>query len=235
MAGFYWAGDLNGHPHPIIREYYVAATTAIKKGAPINFTPGVGIVALTEALSEDFDDLILGIAMEEHDGATAGRQKGNKIEVSISPTAIYRYDCTTVIPLTGGSVTTAVNSNLVPATDDYYNNGAIKIVSCAADSSLNGRVVRISDHTGSGGTLTLAETLPAALASADTIRLCPGNLLDNYLGFDLWYNSANLTTGTTATMDIDWTAVGGNVLKVLWSEPDKFCTYVTFLASAIAS
>jgi hypothetical protein len=235
MAGFTWAGDLNGHKNPIIREFYIVSSTAIKKGQPVNFTQGTGITALTEALAEDFDDAILGIAMEDHDGATTGRQSGTKIEVSISPTAIYRYDCTAVVPLTGGSVTTAVNSNLLVATDDYWNGGAVKIVSCAADPTLNGRVVKISDHTGSGGTLTLAETLPAALASSDTVRLCPGPMLDNYLGFDMWYNSTNLTTGTTANMDVDWTANGGAVLRILYSDPDKFCTYVVFEHSAIAS
>lgn len=234
MAGFQWAGDLNGHKSPILRECYIPASTVVSYGEPVGYTPGTGVVKLTEALAEDFDDPIFGVAAENHDGTTSGRQSGTKILISVSPTAVYKYRCTPIIALTGGSTTTAVNSNLLPNVDHFWKNGAIQIVSCAADSSLNGRIVKISDSTGSSGTLTLAETLPAALAASDTIRLCPGNFADNFLGFDLYYNTTNIATAT-ALLDLDFTSDGGAIVRVRYSNPETLETFIVFEKSAVAS
>ena len=212
MKGFQWCGDLNGHKNPIVKKYYVPDATAIEKGEPVDFTQGTGVIVL--AGPTDFDDGILGVSMNEkaaNDGQT-------ELEVSASPTAIYRYKAAKVYTLTGGSTTTAVDSSLVPQTDNFFIGGAIQIVSCAADSSLNGKIVSISDSTGSTGTITLAETLPAALASGDTIKICLGYMAENYLGYDL----------DSDAMNPDFDAIGGNVLRFLYSTPENMTMCFTF-------
>lgn len=219
MKGFIWAGDMNGHKNPIIKKCYVPDATAIEKGEPVNYTQGTGIVVL--AGPTDLDDPIYGVSMQEkaaNDGTT-------EIEVSVSPTAIYKYVSATVYTLTGGSTTTAVDSSLLPQTNSFFKGGAIKIVTCAANSALVGRVVRISDSTGASGTLTLAETLPSALASGDTIKICLGNMAENYLGYDL----------DSTAMKVDFDANGGNVLRFLYANPDAMEMFFTFDRHPIVS
>ena len=217
--GFEWAGDLNGHKNPVVKKYYVPDATAIEKGEPVQYTQGTGIIV--HAGPTDLDDPILGVSMNEkeaNDGVT-------QIEISISPTAIYKYRAATVYTLTGGSTTTAVDSSLVPQTDNFFIGGAIEIVTCAADSSLVGRIVKIADSTGATGVLTLAETLPAALASGDTIKICLGYMAENYLGYDL----------DSTAMKVDFDAIGGNVLRFLYSNPETMEMFFTFDRHAIVS
>jgi hypothetical protein len=219
MKGFNWAYDLNGQKNPIIKKFYVPDATAIEKGEPVDYTQGTGIIV--HAGVADFDDPILGVSMNEkaaNDGLT-------QLEVSVSPTAVYKYKAAKVYTLTGGSTTTAVDSSLVPATDNFFIGGAIQIVSCAADSSLNGRIVKISDSTGSTGTLTLAETLPAALASGDTIKICLGYMAENHLGYDL----------DSDAMNPDFDADGGAVLRFLHSNPDVMEMFFLFEKNAKVS
>lgn len=213
MKGFRWSGNKAGHKNPHIRKMYVPDATAIEKGEPLNYTAGTGLVVL--AGPTDFDDPIDVVSMVEKatsDGVT-------EIDVvEASPYDIFKYKCTKVYTLTGGSTTTAVDSSIVPATDNFWIGGAIKILTCAADSSLVGRIVKISDSTGGTGTLTLSETLPAALASGDTINLCPGYMAHNYLGYDLDSDS----------MNPDWDAIGGNVLRIYDTDPDNMEMRFTF-------
>ena len=204
MKGFRWCGDLNGHKNPITRKYVIPDATAIEKGEPVNFTRGTGIIVL--AAPTDFDDRILGVSMVEK-AASDGK---TELEVSVSPTALYKYKCSKTYTMTGGSTTTAVDSSLVPATNSFWKGGKIKIVSCAADSSLNGRKFDISDSTGGTGTLTLAETLPVALASGDTYKLCPGKYAVDHLGYDL----------DSDAMNPDWDADGGEVLRIFDVSPE---------------
>lgn len=215
MAGFIWAGDLNGQKNPLVRNYYVPDATAIERGEPVRFTQGTGIVVLTDPT--DFQDAILGVATHAkiaNDGSTS-------LEVSYSPTAIYSYRASKAYTLTGGSTTTAVDDSLLPDEADTFNGGAIEIVTCAADSSLIGRIVKISDYAATTGILTLAETLPAALAAGDTIYICPGNMMEGFLGWDL----------DSDAMNPDFDTEGSSVLKFLYSNPDTMTMYFQFLAS----
>jgi len=213
MKGFRWSGNKAGHKNPNIRKMYVPDATAIEKGEPIIYTQGTGVAVI--AAPTDFDDPVYGVSMIEKaasDGVT-------EIEIAeASPYDIFKYKCAKVYTLTGGSTTTAVDSSIVPQADNFWIGGAIKIVTCAADSSLVGRVVKISDSTGSTGSLTLAETLPAALASGDTINLCPGYMAHDYLGYDL----------DTDSMNPDWDAIGGNVLRIYDTNPDLMEVRFTF-------
>ena len=210
--GFVWAYDENGHPCPQIRKFVIPDATAIERGEPVQFTQGTGVVV--HAGPADLDDPILGVSMNEKEASDGQVQ----LEVSYSPKAVYKYHASKAYTATGGSTTTFVDSSLLPQTDNFWINGAIKIISCAADSSLNGRVVKISDSTGSTGTLTLAETLPAALASGDTAYLCLGEYAKNHLGYDL----------DSDAMNPDFDADGGNVLRFMHSTPETMDMFFKF-------
>jgi hypothetical protein len=219
MKGFRWAYDLNGHPNPIVKKYIVPDATAIENGEPVDFTQGTGIIVL--AGPTDLDDPILGVSVNEkeaNDGQT-------ELEVSISPTAVYKYKAQDAYTATGGSTTTFVDSSLLPQVDNFWKGGSIKIVSCAANSELNGKTVKIASSTGATGTLTLAETLPSALAAGDTAYLCLGPYADNYLGYDL----------TADAMHPDFDATGGNVLRYLNSNPDTQEMFFKFEKHAAVS
>lgn len=213
MKGFTWSGNKTGHKNPNIRKRYVADATAIEKGEPIIYTAGTGVAAISAPT--DFDDPIYGVSMVEK-AANDGTTEIDVVEAS--PYDIFKYKCTKEYTLTGGSTTTAVDSSIVPQTDNFWIGGAIRITACAADSSLVGRVVKISDSTGGTGTLTLAETLPAALASGDKIQLCPGYMAHDYLGYDLDSDS----------MNPDWDAIGGLVLRIYDTNPDAMECRFTF-------
>lgn len=223
MDGFRYAYSLNGHKSPMMKELYIPSATAVEKGEPVSFTQGTGVIVLAEPT--DLDDPIIGVAAEPHDASTSGRQSGNWIKVIVDPDAVYKYTCDKVYTLTGGSTTTAVDSSLVPQTDNIWIGGAIKIVTCAADSSLIGRIVKISDSTGSTGTLTLAETLPAALASGDTIRICPGYMMFGHSGYDL----------DSDAMNVNFDADGGASLVIVDADPDAFCMFVKFKLHALGN
>lgn len=191
------------------REYKIAGTTAIEKGEVVKFTPGTGVVAIGDA---DQDDPYLGVSSEDHDGSTSdfiGRQTGTNIFIYDDPNDIFELKQDAVETLTGGSTTTAVISGLLPQTDDLWNEGYIEIVTCAANSDLIGKMVKINDSTGATGTLTLAETLPSALASGDTIKIYPGPYAIGEYGWDL--NS----DGT----DIDYSSSGGESLILVDVDP----------------
>jgi hypothetical protein len=212
MKGFIYAGSLNGHKTPILVKLPVPDATAIEKGEPIDFTQGTGVVVL--AGPTDFDDPIFAVSNEEkeaNDGKT-------EIEVILDPSAIYKHKANKAYTLTGGSTTTAVDSSLVPQTDNFWKNGAIKIVNCVANPSLNGKIVKISASTGATGTLTLAETLPTALASGDTILLVLGDYARGYFGYDL----------ISTAMAPDYDAIGGETLQFLYSNTDTMETFWKF-------
>jgi hypothetical protein len=208
MAGFKWVKDLVTGNTEILQPFYIPTGTAIEKGEVVKFTAGTGIAAVGDS---DQDDPVLGVATEPHDGATTGRQTGTEIKVSCSPTACFKVPSSKVITATGGSATTFVDSNLRPASDDIFNGGYIQVVTCAADtaSSTVGKMIKITDYTGSGGTITFA-TQPYAFASGDTVRLWPGPLaVTTY--------SHNLTSDGT---DIDWEqTAAGEALQIVDADP----------------
>lgn len=209
---FTWAGDLNGYKEPVIRKKYIADATALKKGVPVDYTIGTGIIA--HASYEDMDDPIAGVTMSEkvaNDGFL-------NVEISASPTAFYRYTAAKVYTLTGGSTTTAVDSSLLPQTNSFWKGGAIEIVTCAADASLVGKIVKLSDSTGATGTLTLAETLPVALAAGDTVKIVPGPLAEGHFGWDL----------TADGLHPDFDTDGGECLKFLYSDVNSMTSFYAF-------
>jgi hypothetical protein len=206
MKGFRWAYDLNGAKVPFVKRLYIPTATAIEQGEMVLFTPGTGVATVS---GEDFDDPAIGAAVYAH-----AANSGTSIPVSVSPTAVYAHGNGNVITATGGSTTTFVVSGLLPQTNDLWNGGKLKIISCAADSSLNGKVITITDSTGASGTLTF-DTQPAAFAAGDTAYLCPGPLAIGEYGWDLDADG----------MNVDWDTSGGSALTLIDTDPDTFTTY----------
>ena len=156
--------------------------------------------------------------MEAHDGATAdflSRQVGTKIRVFDDAMDVFEMKNDEIITLSGGSTTTAVKDTILPQVNDLWINGYIEIMTCAADSELIGKMVKISDSVGATGVLTLDETLPSALAASDTIKLYPGDHALNQYGWDL--NS----DGT----EIDYLTSGGESIQLVKVDAEKKKSY----------
>lgn len=206
MAYFKYAyGPLN------IQELPIAAGTAIERGEIVLFTPATGVAAVA---GTDFDDPAIGVAVEAHDGSTAGRQSGTVIKVSTHPDTVYSLRHSDLATATGGSTTTFVDSSILPTTDNIWIGGYLQVVSCAADASQNGRMIPITDSTGTGGTITVA-TQPAAFAAGDTAILHMGKLGIGEYGWDL----------TSDGTDIDYDTNGGEAIVLVDTDAERGLTF----------
>lgn len=206
MPGFEWAYDLNGSKVPIVKPFVIPTATAIEQGEMVLFTPGTGIAVVA---GQDFDDPAMGAAINAHEA-----NSGTEIKVSASPTAVYRHKSNNIITATGGSTTTFVVAGLLPQTNDLWIGGFLEVVTCAADSSLVGKRIKITDSTGATGTLTFAAQA-AAFAAGDTARLCPGPLAIGEYGWDLDADG----------MNVDWDTSGGEALKLVDVDPANMISF----------
>lgn len=203
---FIWAYDLNGSKVSIIKPFVIPTATAIEEGEIVLHTPGTGIAVVA---GQDFDDPAIGAAINAHPA-----NSGTEIKVSSSPTAVYAHKCGNIITATGGSTTTFVVAGLLPQTDNLWIGGMLEIVTCAADASLIGKRIPITDSTGATGTLTFAAQA-AAFAAGDTARLCPGPLAIGEFGWDLDADG----------MNVDWDTSGGEALKLVDADPANMTAY----------
>jgi hypothetical protein len=195
MSGFYWAGDRNGAKVPIIQPLYIPTATAIEQGEIVMFTPGTGVAAVA---GTDFDDPAIGAAINAHPA-----NSGTEIKVSTSPTAVYAHKNGNIITATGGSTTTFVCAGLLPQKNDIWIGGYLEIVTCAADPSLVGKRIKITDSTGATGTLTF-DAQTAAFGAGDTARLCPGPLAIGEYGWDLDADGMNVDLDTSGARLLCW-------------------------------
>ncbi len=204
--------------NPAPREYPIGAAVVIEKGEMVKMSGGT-VVAIGDA---DQDDPILGVAANAHDGTTQdGVNNDNKIRVYDHADDIFQIFSKNILTATGGSTTTFVVSGMASGTitehvDDFFNGSVLKIVSCAADSELVGKEIKVTDFTAATGTFTLGETLPAALASGDTVYLCPGLRVKTAYHYDL------VADGN----DIDWDTSGGEAIQIYGSDVRTMTTYV---------
>ena len=207
---FEWAYDLNGSKVAIVKPFYIPTATAIELGEIVLFTPGTGIAVVA---GTDLDDPSMGAAVNAH-----AANSGTEIKISASPTAVYRHKSSNIITATGGSTTTFVCAGILPQTDNIWIDGYIEIVTCAADSSLIGKRIKITGSTGSSGTITFATQI-AAFASGDTAHICPGPFaLTTYV----W----NLDSDG---MNIDWDAVAvGSGLTLVDADPANMISFWMF-------
>ena len=195
MSGFTL---INGYPS---QKMYIVGTTVIEKGELVVFTPATGVVASS---GTDLDNPQIGVAAEAH--ASGG---GTSIKVYTHPESKFSHVNRNAITATGGSTTTFVDSSLLPATDNLFIGGYLEIIACAADSSLNGAMIPITDNTGSGRTLTFATQI-AAFASGDTAYLHPGKLAVGSFGWDL----------DSDGMNIDYETDGGEAMIIADANPE---------------
>ena len=98
-----FAFNASGANAPLIRDYDIATSTAIKDGEAVG-------IADNKVVAAESGDHVLGVAAEEHTGKhdeLNARADGGKIRVNIAPQAIYEASlpCFTA---TGGSATTLV-------------------------------------------------------------------------------------------------------------------------------
>lgn len=204
MAEFYWVGNLYGGHEPVIKEFPIATATAITKGSWVQRSSGL-VIAMADPT--DADDPVLGVAAEDHDGATAGRESGLVIKVICNPDAVFGVRPTETITATGGSTTTFVDSNLKNQ-DHLYKGGFIKVVSCAAGIAA-GTIIPITGYTGATGTITF-DTQAAKFAGSDTVILYPPAVIG---GNHDW--SLNSTAN-----DLDFDTTGGETFTVLDADPN---------------
>jgi hypothetical protein len=135
-------------PHP----YYIPYNTAVVKGQVVGFTAGTGVVVYD---ATDADDAILGVAAEDHDGSTSGRESGYELLVYDEPDIIFKCIPTTVSTVDSGDTTSWIDAEYTAA-DDIFNGGHIVIVTTNGIAGFNvGDVLVISDFANSGGDFTV--------------------------------------------------------------------------------
>ena len=208
MARFIPAQSHSGGTVPY-RIFTIATATAIEKGEIVLQTPAVGIAAVA---GTDFNDPAIGVAMEEHDGASE-YETGTEIKVACSPMAVFALQSTKAITLTGGSTATVVVSGLLPQTDNLFIGGYVEVVTCATGIAA-GTMIKITDSTGSTGSLAI-DTQSSAFAADDTVILHPGKLAIGEYGWDLD------SDGT----DIDYKTSGGEALILVDADPVRKLAY----------
>lgn len=170
----------------------------------------------------DFDDPVYAVATAAHVA-----NSGYWLEVVMATDdAKFKYSCKAkTYTATGGSTTTIVDSSLVPQTDNFWIGGKVKIITCAADPTLNNTMYDITGSTGSSGTITIGITLPVAIASGDTYQICPGYMAIGYIGYDL----------DSDAMNIDFDAIGGSTLEIVDCYPEAMEVIVRFRQYAVIS
>ena len=164
-----FAFNASGANAPLIRDYDIATSTAIKDGEAVG-------IADNKVVAAESGDHVLGVAAEEHTGKhdeLNARADGGKIRVNIAPQAIYEASlpCFTA---TGGSATTLVIPSSGVSTS--LTSGRAVLVS-KADSSANtdkvGTSRRISACAVSGSSATLTLASGGVPESGDVYRLIP--------------------------------------------------------------
>ena len=158
-----------------VREYDIAAATAIKAGQVVTLTEGLVTAAIAAQTGK-----ILGVAAEDHSGAADAlnpRSNGTKILVLDAPDAIFRCKAP-VVAATGGSATTVTASTLGAFSNDDFNGGYLMLVEKAANSTNTdaiGTIKRITDYayTSSGTVSTFTVASGATAVAGDKYVIFP--------------------------------------------------------------
>lgn len=143
-----------------VREYDIAASTAIVRGQIVKLSEGLVVAANVGETGK-----ILGVAAESHSGAADAldtRANGRKILVWDTPDAIFSC-AVPIVTASGGSATTVTASTLAAFSNDDFNGGYLKLIKKGASSTNTdeiGTVKRITDYaynsTGTVSTFTVA-------------------------------------------------------------------------------
>jgi hypothetical protein len=187
-------------------EYYIDTAAAVVKGSPVVFTVGAGITAYD---ATDADDPIWGIAAEDHDGSTAGRESGYKILIWDDPDIVFKCIPATLSTVDSGDSTSWVDAEFTGA-DDLFNGGHIVVVSTNSVSGFNvGDVLAITDFANSGGDFTVTGA-GGTIAAGITGYVYPGPKAGNCIAFDAiatTFNNLNMKSAggeTFKIVNVEW-------------------------------
>jgi hypothetical protein len=206
---FEYAYDLSGNAFPVIKEFPIAAATAVVKGSIVRLSGG-----FVDNVDADQDDPYLGVAAEAHDGSTAGRQSGTVIKVYCSPTAVFKVKNKYEVVADSGNATTLVDASYGTAGDDQFNGGVLKLSAKGTGSTLTlpvGKLVAVTDFATTTGTFT--GTFTGNTTAGDTYLVFPP------VGSYCWDVDA-------AADDFDFNTTGGESLIIV--ENDMVNDYIMF-------
>ena len=163
----------NGSQVDSVKEYDIAAATAVAIGQVVKLTAGLIVLATAGETTP-----ILGIAFENHTGSADAfnpRSNGKKIKVCDSPTAIFECPAPQ-ITATGGSTSTFVASTIAAGADNDFAGGKMKLITKGASSVITdpvGSVYLISASTAASGTLTTLATITGGCTAGDIFAVFP--------------------------------------------------------------
>lgn len=153
------------------REYPIATSTDIKEGQIVKLSAGLVVKAAAAETTA-----VIGVAAETHSGAADQlnpRSNGTKIMVWDCPDVIMEQKAPR-LTATGGTATTVVGT--IAGAADVYNNGYLKLVAKAADSTNTdpiGAVKKITDFATSEGTGTFTVASGGAANAGDVYEVYP--------------------------------------------------------------
>ena len=166
--------NAGGHVGLTVRNYPIAAATAVSAGSVVKMSGGLVVPAAANETGP-----ILGIAAENHPGAADAlniRADGTEILVYDNPELIFECpvseiaaasgSATTIVPA-GGDVASAV-------ADDGYNGAVLVLVSKAAASANTDEIgirITVTDYTKSGTVITKASG--GTPSAGDTYEMYP--------------------------------------------------------------
>lgn len=203
-----YAYDLSrGDDQPLIMEFYIAAGTAIEMGEVVKLVENA-VVAVGDT---DQDDPYLGVAAENHDGTTAGRQSGTAIKVYCSPTAVFRCRPNIISTATGGNTTTWVDSGFTDPADDKFNGGWIKPKTTSTLTNAVNKAIRVTDFTKTTGTFTGTFTGGVSVGDKAVVLPPPGSF-----GWDLNSDGTNLNLAANGGESIQIVRVDTISEEVYW-------------------
>jgi hypothetical protein len=195
------------------KPYYIATNAAVVKGSPVTY----GVTGIVAYDATDADDPIRGIAAEDHDGSTAGRESGTEILIYDDPDIVFACIPATESTTTSGDATSWIDSSLTAA-DDVFNGGHIVITYTNGIAGFKvGDVLTITDFANSGGDCTVSGA-GGTIAAGMKGYIYPGYGAINSHAFD-----AIATTFNNLDMD----TAGGelfNIDDVKWDAAKKRAT-----------
>jgi hypothetical protein len=165
--------DASGSQVAGIKEYDIAAATAVSIGQVVKLTSGKVVLALVGETSP-----IIGVACEAHPGSADTlnpRANGLKIKVLNSPSAVF--ECTAPnMTATSGSTTTFVTTAYTGGADSDMVGGKIKLITKGASSTITdpvGTVYPVTGSTAASGTFTTTATITGGVTAGDIFAIFP--------------------------------------------------------------
>ena len=166
--------NANGAQVDSIKDYPIAAGTAVAAGQVVKLTAGLVVLAAADETAA-----ILGVAVENHGTADAfnPRATGTKIKVADAPMAVYECPAPQ-ITATGGSTSAFVASTISSSySNDDFKGGFVKLITKGAASTITdpvGKVYPITASTAASGTLTVATgTIAGGCTAGDIFAVFP--------------------------------------------------------------